>query len=423
MERQAWLENAEIVLSEDGVNEMLVLAERLRAQNGGVLDDSAILAVSEATGAPAEYVRLAVRLRSESQRKGFLTSLREQFRTLETDVRRYVISGLAAAVWALLTVAEERVAQTARASGASSYGIFGMIGLIALAAGLYNVCVAKDSKVAAIAGALFGGGYYIAHAAFAAALRLSAGRIEPLLLIPYTLGGALAGLVLQKFVDRHRGQLGLKDPAKERQELLRQLVDLQEKLRSGEQSTTFLSVDIVGSTRLKEISDPLSVEFTFNEYYGFVETIARKYGGRLHSTAGDGVICAFDTPPQAFGAARNMQTGVLELNTFRNKLSAPIVLRCGIHTGRIVTPQAGDITSVNFAHVIDIAAHLQKACPPGGIAVSDATAMYLPGGPSAIGEQKVEAAGAVATVWIPGQPGATRVPSEPPPVPQGLKLT
>jgi hypothetical protein len=42
------------------VHEIRVLADRLRVQYGG-LDDEAILAVSEATGVPADYVRLAVR--------------------------------------------------------------------------------------------------------------------------------------------------------------------------------------------------------------------------------------------------------------------------------------------------------------------------------------------------------------------------
>ena len=65
---------------------------------------------------------------------------------------------------------------------------------------------------------------------------------------------------------------------RERQELLKQLVDIQDKLRSGEQEVSFLSVDIVGSTRMKQMADPLSVEFTFTEYHKFVEMIARRSG-------------------------------------------------------------------------------------------------------------------------------------------------
>src|SRR3569832_2322749 len=86
-------------------------------------------------------------------------------------------------------------------------------------------------------------------------------------LIPLVLFGALGGLFTQRMVDAYRGRLGLTDPVTERRELLQQLVDIQDRLRSGEQQITFVSVDIVGSTRMKQMSDPLSVEFTFTEYH------------------------------------------------------------------------------------------------------------------------------------------------------------
>jgi len=76
-------------LSEDGVQQMLILAERLRESSGGVLDDAAILAVSEATGAPPEYVRLAIKLRPQ-EKEGLTDRVRNSFLTLEPATRRYV---------------------------------------------------------------------------------------------------------------------------------------------------------------------------------------------------------------------------------------------------------------------------------------------------------------------------------------------
>jgi len=380
-------------MTEDGVEQMLALAEALRKSNGGVLDESAIQAVAEATGAPLDYVRLALKLRTDKEKKNAVSNLRAQFLTLEQDVRRYVSSGVAATACALLSTIE------ARLNGVGlNYGVFGMLALVALALGLYTVSVAKDPRTAAIAGAVFGGGYIAMYAVFSFILRLPI-WIGSALLIPFTIGGALAGLALQKIVDRYRGNLGLKDPVKERQELLSQLVSLQDKLRSGEQSMTFLSVDMVGSTRMKEKSDPLSVEFTFNEYHQFIERITKRHAGRVHSTAGDGVICAFEHPVQGFGAAKNIQIGVIELNTYRNKLGVPIVLRCAIHTGAVVAPTAGDMTSVNFTHVIDIASHLQKETPPGAVVVSDAAAALIPGGPAGIGSGRVESMGVKGSLW------------------------
>jgi class 3 adenylate cyclase len=380
-------------MTEDAIEQMLELAERLRAANGGELDDSAILAVSEATGAPVDHVRLAIRIRSEHQKRSGIGKMRAQFLSLDPDVRRYVSVGVAAAIAAILTGFGIR-------TGSASYGLFGMFALAVAAVGLVTVATARDLKVAAISGAIAGGGYWFATAVASLLLQLNI-RIEAVILIPCVLLGALVGIGLNAITQSVRKRFGWKDPTSDRQELLRQLVSLQEKLKSGEQSVTYLSVDMVGSTRMKEVSDPLAVEFTFNEYHQFVEWVAKKHGGRVHSTAGDGAICAFEHPQQAFAAGKNLQTGVMELNTFRNKIGIPIVLRCGIHTGTVLAPTVGDATSVNFAHVIDIAAHIQKVCPEGSVAVSEAAAIYLPGGLDGIGSLRVTAMNVGAAVWQP----------------------
>jgi class 3 adenylate cyclase len=395
-------------LSDDGVQQMLLLAERLRESSGGVLDDAAILAVSEATGAPPEYVRLALKLRPQKKRGSLGDALRNAFLTLEPDTRRYVAAGASAVLTGILLALSNHFGDP--------YGIYSVLTIIAITGGIYNIAVCKDSKIAAFSGALLGGLSCVAFVVLAAVLKVT--NPAAFLLIPMTLAGALCGLIIHKLVDTFRGRIGLTDPVKERQDLLRQLVDIQDRLRSGEQAITFLSVDIVGSTRMKQMADPLSVEFTFTEYHKFAEMIAKRYGGRLHSTAGDGMTLAFDSPGQAFGAARTIQTGIIELNTFRNKIGVPIVLRCGINTGKVVAPDATDVTSINFAEVIDIAAHLQKACPPGGIAVSTASAERLPGGPAGVGTERVSTDGGVSGyVWLPKSAAKALSPGGPPPLP------
>jgi class 3 adenylate cyclase len=400
-------------IGQDAVDEMLELAERIQSRNGGALDDASIQAVSEATGAPLEYVRLAARLRTEKKRQSFFSGMRAQFGTLDAEIRRYVVSGVAASLTGLLMALEAYVAGLPHLQ---SYELFSMLALIVIAGGLYNVSVSRDTRAAAVSGAILGGGFVVSNAIFSF-IFMAAPALVSAWLIPMTVVGALGGIALFRLVDKYRYGLGLKDPAKERQELLRQLHDLKEKLHSGEQSLTFLSVDIVGSTRMKEASDPLSVEFTFNEYHQFVERVCRRYGGRVHSKAGDGIICAFDHPQQGFGAARNIQGGLMELNAFRNKIGIPIVLRSAVHTGTVVAPQAGDITSVNFAHVIDMTAHLQKICPPGGVVVSDAAALHLPGSRAAIGTETVSAMGMNGTIWMPRHATSALGAGAPPPSP------
>lgn len=405
-------EESQFGLNDDRVEQMLIQAERLSKANGGVLDDSAILAVAEATDSPVDYVRLAARLMAEKQKTSFASKLRSNFLMLEPEVRRYVLSGIFGTGIALLQMLEIRTGTVQ--SDVSLAPIFGTLKLILISVGIYNLAISRDRKTAAMCGAILCGVAFATFPVFAYFGHV-ANRIETIALISAVLGGAVGGVILHRIVDRFRNKLGLKDPVKERQDLLRQLYQLREKLNSGEQSMTFLSVDIVGSTRMKELSDPLSVEFTFTEYHGFVESVTKRYAGRVHSTAGDGVTCAFDHPQQAFGAARNLQAGMIELNTFRNKIGIPIRLRCGIHSGSVVAPDVDDVTSVNFAHVIDIAAHLQKVCPEGGVVVSEAAAMSLPGGLATVGVETVEVSGVAGVVWQPKRSLPT--PSSPPPLP------
>ncbi len=390
-------------MTEDSVEQMLALAERLREANGGELDESAIQAVSEATGAPIEYVRLAVKLRAEKEKKTKIGNIRAQFLTLGPETRRYVFSGIGAALGAMFSVVGTRLDQATETFNGSSYSLFGMLGLLCLGLAAYNVSLARDSRTATMAGAIYGGGFYLMSALFSMLLQVQA-QFSEWVLIPFSVIGAVLALGLFKMVDANRIKLGLKDPVKDRQDLLRQLVNLQDKLRSGEQSMTFACFDVVGSTRMKQSADALAIEFTFNEYHDFVERISRKYGGRVHSTAGDGIICAFENPAQAFGAAKNIQAGLIELNTFRNKIGTPIVLRAGIHSGTVVAPDAEDATTVNFSHVIDMAAHIQKVCPPGGIAVSSAAATQLSGGFEMVGPERVRAMDHEAAIWLPKQP-------------------
>lgn len=396
----------------DEVRGVLLLAERLREQRGGELDDESLIAVAEATGTPVEYVRVLAGTQVEHKKKGLLNNLRSAFFTLEPHVRTAVMTALAATFSALFHV----FAMIQAGAGAT---FFDSLALICAGLAIWNISLARDRKDAALGGALFGGVLFVTLGLFAYIVQAS-WSVPSFLLVAFLAGGALGGLFVHRMVRKWRKRLGIEDPLTERQELLRQLVTIQDKLRTGEQSATFVSVDVVGSTQIKAQSDPLSVEFTFNEYHLFLEMVAKRYQGHVHSTAGDGAILAFDQPQQAFAAARNLQTGILELNTFRNKTGTPLVLRVGLHTGTVVAPQAGDLGSVNFAHVIDVAAHLQKVCPAGGIAVSDAAAVYLPGGPASVGVQKVRAADISGTIWLPRHAVRALAESGPSPVPEGL---
>lgn len=382
-------------MTDEAVREIHMLTARLRA-DFGELDDNAIQAVSEATGAPEDFVRLAIRSAPDQEKGTLLDRTKGSFLAFDPDLRRYTMAGVTAALTGLALA----IGPTVR----DSSGFLGTIGLLGIIGGMWNCAVAKNKKVALLSGLAFGAVAFIVMTFFTFLFSLLPsvhlnGPEAGFLLLWMGLSGFL-GLAANSIFATNRAKLGLRDPNQERHELLQQLQDIQEKLKSDEMLVTFLSVDIVGSTRIKSENDTLMVEFTFNEYHKFVESVVERYGGKVHSTAGDGVTCVFESPQMGYAAGRALLAGLFEFNGYRNKLNKQIEVRAGVHTGSAHAP-GQTMTNVNFAHVIDVSAHMQKAGDPGTLVVSETTAQYVPGGLDAIGSQKLNVHDFSCTVWRP----------------------
>ena len=378
------------------VLQAIQLAERLRQAKGDELEGDEYRAIEEATGVSQEYLKFVETQALTSKNRNFVDTLRSQYIALESDTRRYVTSAaigtFASLFWSLGTKID---ALTTVIN--SRYGLFQTLSYLLIAGAIYNAANSKNSKAAASSGAIVAGAAFVMGNLFNMLLLVRGVDVDPFVVLPSIAGGAIVGYLTHSIVSRSKNKTP-KDQAA-RQVLLQQLVELQDQLRERQQSITFLSLDVVGSTKMKLNSDPLAVEFTFNEYHKFIEKIVEKHFGSIHSTAGDGITAAFDNPQHAFNAAKQIQTGLIELNTLRNQLGVPLTLRAGIHTGLVVAPKAGDVTSINFASVIDIAAHLQKECPVGGIAISDHTAQSISGGIGAIGTERITVHETAATIW------------------------
>ena len=102
----------------------------------------------------------------------------------------------------------------------------------------------------------------------------------------------------------------------------------------------------------------------------------------------------------AYIAGRALLAGLFEFNSFRNRLVRPIEVRVGVHTGSAHIP-GQSLANVNFAHVIDVAAHMQKAAEPGTMVVSETTAKYVSGGLEGIGSGVQDIHGFRAALWKP----------------------
>lgn len=388
------------LLRDPMVLQAMQLATRLRDAKGESLESDDYVAISEATGVSEEVLRFVEVQGEGTDRRNLLDSIRSQFFSLDNETRRFVTSAALGTFTALLFMLGYRIdtfTSDPRLVN-SSYGLFQSIAYLMIVGALYNMSLGKTSRSSMIAGAIYGGTTFLMSTLFGMLFLIRDMHMPPGVILPVIAGGAALGSVSHWVVQKFKGKVKPKDQF-QRQALLKQLVELQDQLREGEQSVSFLSLDVVGSTKMKFEADPLAVEFTFNEYHQFVEKIVEKHFGRIHSTAGDGITAAFEHPQNAFNAAKQIQTGLIELNTLRNKIGIPLQLRAGIHTGEVLTPKAGDVTSVNFASVIDIAAHLQKECPIGGIAISDAAASSITGGSAAVGTERVQVHETQATIW------------------------
>lgn len=183
-----------------------------------------------------------------------------------------------------------------------------------------------------------------------------------------SLFGALGGLV-QRRASKELN-LAQNDPAT----ILAEMVRIQWKLSDRRSHVCVMVVDAAKSSEMKSYADPLAVEYSFREYQNLLTTLARELRGRVHSTAGDGAVIAFESAQEAFTAAKRIQTDIERFNHEDNRLQLPFRLRIGLHMGEIV----GDLDEVEYTEVIDIAAHVQAAAPVGGIAVTEEVSNHLP---------------------------------------------
>lgn len=147
---------------EEELAEMLMLASRLKEAHGGELDDSAIDAVAEATGTPVEYVRLA--LSHVRAKQSLLQRARSAILSFDPDIRRYVTSAWLATIAGLCTA-------TAKTFGDHT-SILGIITMLLVIGAVWNCSRAKDERVGAISGSLFGGLWFILSAAFLAVISI-----------------------------------------------------------------------------------------------------------------------------------------------------------------------------------------------------------------------------------------------------------
>lgn len=157
----------------------------------------------------------------------------------------------------------------------------------------------------------------------------------------------------------------------ERDKLLRQLAEAKQLLEKTKLKLAFLSVDIVGSTRMKLGEDHLLAERVFRECRYFLEQTFKKYRYRTASWTPDGVMVCFPRVDLACGAAKELLSKLRSFNKEENPLQIPILVRCcDLNAGEVYYHESTPLEML-CDPVLDVTGHLQKAAQPDRLLVTE----------------------------------------------------
>jgi class 3 adenylate cyclase/tRNA A-37 threonylcarbamoyl transferase component Bud32 len=154
------------------------------------------------------------------------------------------------------------------------------------------------------------------------------------------------------------------DSERAREELLKRYREIEEALKASKRKEcTFLSVDLVDSTRMKQGHGDTEITLSFRAYEEMVNRVFKQYGAWKQAWTPDGVMVCFLQRELAVGAAQRILESLATLNATANKLRTPFSVRCGINEGEV--PIYEDTNLERLADfVIDVAGHMQKQATP-----------------------------------------------------------
>ncbi len=153
--------------------------------------------------------------------------------------------------------------------------------------------------------------------------------------------------------------------------------NLSELLNLSARVLTFVSIDVAGSTQIKNGQNEQDIIYTFLAYHKLVSGLAYNHHGEVATISGDGIMCRFQKPDDAVQMAEVLLSQISEFNKKQNHLTKPLMLRLGIHTGEVL--QSENMTSGEIiSKTLDITAKLQQGAVPNTASISEATIAQLP---------------------------------------------
>jgi len=151
---------------------------------------------------------------------------------------------------------------------------------------------------------------------------------------------------------------------------------LSDLLNLSSRTSTFVSVDVVGSTAIKTGQNEQDIIYTFLAYHKLVSDLAYVCHGEVTTITGDGMMCRFQRPEDAADLVHGLLSQLPTFNKKQNHLTNPLRLRTGVHTGHVYESES--LTSGQLvSKTLDITAKLQQSAEAGHALFSEATVSLL----------------------------------------------
>jgi predicted ATPase/class 3 adenylate cyclase len=172
--------------------------------------------------------------------------------------------------------------------------------------------------------------------------------------------------------------------------LAERILDSRAAIEGERKIVTVVFADIVDSVPLGERTDPEEMHALMDRCFQVILPEVHRFEGTINQFQGDGFMALFgapialeDAPRRACLAALAIQQAVEPIRQeVMQRHGVDLRWRIGIHSGPVVVGRIGDDLRMDYTAVGDttnLAARLEKAAPPGGILISEATRRLVSG--------------------------------------------
>lgn len=145
----------------------------------------------------------------------------------------------------------------------------------------------------------------------------------------------------------------------QREQLLELYAQTKKTLEEQKKNLSFLAIDVVNSTGMKQGEDSSLAERDFRQYKKLVERVITANKGLKAAWTPDGVMICFASVQNAVQAAQDLIKSLDHFNRNVKTIKSEFKIRCGINAGKVLfddTVPMEEMTDRN----IDIAGHMQK---------------------------------------------------------------